>query len=86
MYPHCLWGSCVGLFWYAFLCVLHLDEKERAGCFALIVLCLVTVNVMWLLLTLPWVFLQCLIVVFTDQLTYFLKLNQLRGDDNEINR
>ena len=40
----------------------HLDEEERAGCFALIVLFLVTVNVLWLFLTVLWVGLQCVIV------------------------
>ena len=28
--------------------------------------CLVTVNVLWLFLTMPWVGLQCVIVVFPD--------------------
>ena len=28
--------------------------------------CLVTVNVLWLFLTVPWVGLQCVIVVFPD--------------------
>ena len=28
--------------------------------------CIVTINVMWLFLTLPWVGLQCVFVVFSD--------------------
>ena len=34
--------------------------------------CLVTVNVPWLFLGVPWVGLQCLIMVFLIILTYFL--------------
>ena len=41
----------------------HLDEEENAGCLALIVLCSVTVNVLWLFITVPWVGLQCVIAV-----------------------
>ena len=44
----------------------HLDEEERAGCFAKIVLCLVTVNVLGLFLMVPWFRLQCVIVIFPD--------------------
>ena len=35
--------------------------------------CLVTVNFLWILLTVPWVGLQCVIVVFPDH-THFLLL------------
>ena len=28
----------LSLFWYALLCAIHLEEEERAGCFAFIVL------------------------------------------------
>ena len=48
----------------------HLDEegrereRERAGCFALIVLCLVTVGNLWIFLAVPWIGLQC--VIFSD--------------------
>ena len=58
---------CWFLFWYALLFCKHHDEEERAGCFALIAfLSLVTVNVPLLFLTVPWVGLQCVIVVFPD--------------------
>ena len=40
----------------------HHDQEERAGCFTLIVLFLVTVNVLWLFLTALWVGLQCVVV------------------------
>ena len=46
--------------------IYRLDEEERVGCFALIVLCLVSVNVLWLFLTVPWVGLRCVIVVFPE--------------------
>ena len=43
-----------------------LVEIERAVCFALIVLCFVTVNVLWLFLTVPLVSPKCVIMVFRD--------------------
>ena len=49
----------------SFLVCNDLDEEKRAGCFAFIVFaCLVTVNVLWLFLMVPWVGLQCEVVVF----------------------
>ena len=56
----------VGITLCPFLFGNHLDEEERAGCFVLIVLCLVTVNVLWLFLSVPWVGLQCVILVFPE--------------------
>ena len=38
--------------------------------------CLVTVNVLWLFLTVPWVGLQCVIVVFPDRTHFLLKQHQ----------
>ena len=59
----------------SFLFCNNLDEEERTGCFAYTVIwmscCLVAVNVLWLFLTVPWVGLQCAIVVFPDH-THFL--------------
>ena len=65
---------CLSLFWYALLCVCVLSSfaiilKRKRELVSLLVLsygCLVTVNVMWLFLTVPWVGLQCVIVVFRD--------------------
>ena len=39
---HCLWGFCAGLcygmrYFMSFLACDHLDEEERAGCFAFII-------------------------------------------------
>ena len=52
----------------------HLAEEERTGCFTLIASwCLVTVNVLWFSLAMPWVGLQCVILVFPGhtQITCF---------------
>ena len=60
------------LFWYALLCVLSsfaIILKRKTELVALLLLSngwLVTVNVLWLFLTVPWVGLQCVIVVFPD--------------------
>ena len=43
--------------------------KRKRKLFALLLLsyrCIVAINVLWLFLTVPWVGLQCLIVVFPD--------------------
>ena len=61
-----LWWS---LFWYSLLCVLSSFEiilkrkRELAVLLLLSFRCLVTVNVLWLFLTVPWVGLQCIIEV-----------------------
>ena len=49
----------------SFLVFTYLEEEEKAGCFAFVVIrmscyCLVP----WFFLTVPWVGLQCVIVVF----------------------
>ena len=61
------------LFCYALLCVLSsfaiiIEEEERAGCFAFIVL---RMSWMWLFLAVLWVGLQCVIVVFPDHTHLF---------------
>ena len=46
-------------------------ERERASCFTLIAFkCHLTVSALCLLITTPWVCLQCVIVVFSSH-TYF---------------
>ena len=63
---------CLSLFWYALFCVLSsfaIIFKRKRELVALLLLsygCLVAVNVLWLFLTVPWVGLQCVIVVFPD--------------------
>ena len=68
-------GFCVcSMFCCTLLCVLIVlqsscweteRERERAGCFSLFVF-LVSCDFMQLFLTVPWVGLQCVIVVFSD--------------------
>ena len=69
--PHCLCVCvcgvlCLSLFWYALLCVLsHVPiSLKRKILFLLSHPCLAILYVLWLFLTVPWVGLQCVIVVF----------------------
>ena len=60
------------LFWYSLLCVISsfaiiLTRTRELGAMLLLSFgCLVTVNILWLFLTVPWVGLQSVIVVFPD--------------------
>ena len=60
------------LFWCVILCVVssfcnHVDEEERAGCLAFIVLWMCCYYIfLWLFLTVPWVGLRFVIMVFPD--------------------
>ena len=62
----------MSLFPYALLCVHsfffdHLEEEEKTGYFAFFVLHnIVTIIALWLFLTVQWVGLLCVIVVFSD--------------------
>ena len=50
----------------------HLEEKRKLVALLLLFFrCIVTINVMWLFLTVSWVGLQCVVVVFPDH-TYLL--------------
>ena len=70
----------MSLFCYALLCghssfAIILKRKRKLVALLLHVLscrCIVTINVLWLFLTVPSVGLQCMIVVFPDHITYFL--------------
>ena len=63
---------CSSLFWYALLYVLFsfaiilTRKRELIDLLLLSFGCLVTVNVLWLFLMVPWVGLQIVIVVFPD--------------------
>ena len=63
---------CLSWFCYAFLCVhssFAIILKRKRKLVALLLLsysCIVTVNVLWLFLKVPWVGLQCVICVFSD--------------------
>ena len=68
---------CLSLFCYALLCVhssFAIILKRKRKLVALLLLsysCIVTINVLWLFLTVPWVGLQYVIMVFPD-LTHLL--------------
>ena len=61
---------CLSLFCYALPCVhssFAIILRRKRKLVALLLLsyrCIVTINVMWLFLTVPWVGMQCVIVVF----------------------
>ena len=63
---------CLSLFCYALLCVhssFVIILKRKRKLVALLFLSyrrIVAINVLWLFLTVPWVGLQCVIVVFPD--------------------
>ena len=63
---------CLYLFCYALLCVhssfaIMLKRKRKLVALLLLsYICIVTINVLWLFLTVPWVGLQYVIVVFPD--------------------
>ena len=63
---------CCSLFWYALLNVLSsftvilTRKRELVALLLLSFGCLVTVNVLWLFLAVPWVGLQFVFVVFPD--------------------
>ena len=61
------------MFVFVLLCSVHssfaIILKRKRKLVALLLLsyrCIVTLNVLWLFLTVPWVGLQCVIVVFPD--------------------
>ena len=68
---------CWSLFWCALLCVLSsfaiifTKERELVALLLMYSWCHATVYVLWLHLAVPYVGLQCAIVVFPDH-TYFL--------------
>ena len=70
---------CLSLFCYALHCVhssFAIILKGKRKLVALLLLsyrCLLTVNVLFIFLTVPWIGLQCVIVVFLDH-THFLKI------------
>ena len=71
-FPLSVGVPCLSLFCYALLCVhssFAIVLKRKKKLVALLLLsyrCIVTINVPWLFLTVPWVGLQYVIVVFPD--------------------
>ena len=82
---------CWSLFWYALLYVLSsfaiilTRKKEHVALLLLSFGCLVTVNVLWLFLTVPWVGLQFVIVVFSDH-THLLFASNAEVESIQQNR
>ena len=74
---------CLSLFCYALLCVhssFAIILKRKRKLVALLLLsnrCIVTINVLWLFLTVLWVGLQCVIVVFPDHTHFLIMLTYL---------
>ena len=72
------------LFCYALLCVhssFAIILKRKGKLVDLLLLsyrCIVTINVLWLFLTVPWVGLQCVIVVFPDHTHLLFKVSLMR--------
>ena len=68
---------CLSLFCYALMHVLSSfaiiskRKRELVALFLLCYGCLATVNILWLFLTVPWIGLQCVIVVFYDHTHFF---------------
>ena len=72
---------CLYLFCYALLCVhssFAIILKRKRKLVALSYRCIVTINVLWLFLTVPWVDLQCVIVVFPDHTHLLLDTSKFR--------
>ena len=73
----CVWALCWNAFWYALLYVLSsfavilTRKRELVALLLLSVGCQVTVNVLWFFLTVPWVGLQCVIVVIPGHTHFF---------------
>ena len=67
-----LFVGVLSLFCYALLCFhssFAIILKRKIKLVALLLLsyrCIVTINAMWLFLAVPWVGLQCVIVIFPD--------------------
>ena len=65
---------CLSLFCFAILCIyssfaIILKRKRKLADYLLLSYrCLVSVNILWLFLTVPWVGLQCFIVVFPNHI------------------
>ena len=76
---------CLSLFSYALICVhssFAIILKRKRKLVALLLLsyrCIVTINVLWLFLTVSWVGLHHVIVVFLDHTHIFLFSDHLLG-------
>ena len=69
-------GLCFRMHYFVSVIVLQWSLRGRENwllCFNCLFLCLVSVNIMWLFLTVPCVGLQCVIVVFPDHIHLFFQ-------------
>ena len=57
---------------FLLLAIILTRKRELVALLLLPVGCLITVNGLWLFLTVPWVGLQCVIVVFPDHIHLLL--------------
>ena len=79
---------CLSLFLYALLCVFSSfatilkRKRELVALLSLSYVCLVSVNNIWLFLTLPLVGLLCVIVVFPDHTHLLLDRTQGNSQQN----
>ena len=74
-FPLCVGVMCLSLLCYALLCVhssfaIIFKKRELVALLLFSYRCIVTLCVLWLFLAVPWVDLQCMIVVFSDH-THF---------------
>ena len=75
--PLFVWGGVCVCLCFDVLSRFAISLKRKRELVALLLLsyiCLVTVNVLWHSLTLPWVCLQCVILVFPDHTHLLFKL------------
>ena len=76
--------------WCALLCDLSsfaIILKRKRDLVALLLVsngCLVTVYALWLFLTVPWVGLQCVIVVFPDHTNFLVLINWLHSKPADL--
>ena len=82
---HCkLFVGVLCLYCYALLCVhssFAIILRRKRKLVALLFLfyrCIVTINVLWLFFTVPWVGLQCVIVVFPDHTHLLFELMNMK--------
>ena len=70
-----MFGPCIVMQYLVLILVLILRKRKLVTLLLLSYKCIVTVNVLWLFLTMPWVGLQCVIVEFPDHNHYFSVLS-----------
>ena len=79
----------LSLFWYVLLCVhsssaIILRRKRKlVALLSLPCRCIVTINVLWLFLAVPWVGLRCVIVIFPDHTNLLLVSSGISEEPGE---